>query len=121
MQGRIKKLQNAARLAQTIAPPASDAAWPVCPLCQRPVPPAQQDAHHLVPKSQGGRHTVVLHRICHRQVHALFTETELARHYASAEALLAHPQMARFVAWVQRKPPDFFERTRKSAGLRRRS
>jgi hypothetical protein len=120
MQGRVKKLQSAAKLAQTAAIPAAVAAWPVCPLCQRPVPPDQQDAHHLVPKSQGGRETVVLHRICHRQLHALFSETELARHYASAEALLAHPDIARFVAWVQRRPPDFFERTRKSVQLRAR-
>lgn len=120
MQGRVKRLQAAARPAWAGERPA-DSALPICPLCQRPVPPAQQDAHHLVPRSQGGRQTVVLHRICHRQVHALFSETELARHYASAEALLAHPEMARFIAWVRRKPPEFFERTRKSAALRRRA
>ena len=51
--------------------------------------------------------TVWLHRVCHRQVHALFTETELARCYASAEALCGHPTMARFLAWICDKPPDF--------------
>lgn len=127
MQGRIKKLQAAARANGQAGGPSSasglraQASLPLCPLCRRPVPAAQQDAHHLVPKSQGGRETVVLHRICHRQVHALFTEVELARHYRSVEALLTHPAVARFVAWVQRKPPDFFERTRKSAQLRRRA
>ena len=29
----------------------------VCPLCERPIPESQKDAHHLVPKSKGGRHT----------------------------------------------------------------
>ena len=33
-----------------------------CPLCERSIPPSQRDAHHLVPKSHGGKHTVVLHR-----------------------------------------------------------
>ena len=90
------------------------AAEPLCPLCNRPIPPAQQDAHHLVPKSKGGRHTELLHRICHRQIHALFSETELARHYGSAEALLAHPDVQKFVRWVQGKPPGFYERCRKA-------
>lgn len=88
-----------------------------CPLCQRPIPAPQRDRHHLVPKSKGGRETALLHRICHRQIHALFTETELARQYASAEALLQHPEMLAFVAWVKTKPDGFFVATRKSGRL----
>lgn len=111
MAGRIRRKL----LAQKLAPIATtQALLPVCPLCCRSVPPAQQDAHHLVPRSEGGRETVILHRICHRQVHALFTETELARQYATPQALLAHPRMQAFVQWIRRKPDDFYERTRKS-------
>lgn len=95
------------------------ATLPHCPLCQRAIPPDQQDAHHLVPRSQGGRQTVLLHRICHRQIHALLSEVELARQYPSIEALSTHPELARFVAWVRRKPESFFQRTRKSTRLRR--
>jgi hypothetical protein len=91
-----------------------------CPLCDRAIPPSQKDAHHLTPKSKGGRETEYLHRICHRQIHALFTETELAREFNTVEALRGHPQMARFVAWVRDKPDDFFERTKKSQRLRSR-
>lgn len=65
-------------------------------------------------------HTVWLHRICHRPVHAPFTEAELERDYRDVETLRAHPQMARFLDWVRRKPDDFFERTRKSVRLRQR-
>ena len=86
----------------------------VCPLCERPIPPAQRDAHHLVPKSRGGTNTVLLHRLCHRQVHAMLTETELARHFATVEALRAHPDMARFIDWVRDKPNDLNISTRKS-------
>ncbi|MBC7415188.1 MAG: HNH endonuclease [Herminiimonas sp.] len=89
-----------------------------CPLCERLIPPAQRDAHHLVPKMKGGRQTVAMHRICHRQVHALFSETELARQFSTAEALLCHPEIQKFVGWVRTKPDDFFERTRR-AGRRR--
>jgi hypothetical protein len=91
-----------------------------CPLCDRAIPKSQRDAHHLVPKSKGGRQTEFLHRVCHRQIHALLTETELARQYATVEALLAHPEMQAFVAWVKTKPDDFFVRTRKSAKLQKR-
>ena len=92
----------------------------VCPLCGRAIPPAQRDAHHLVPKSKGGRQTTVMHRICHRQIHAVLTETELARHYATAEALLEHPELKVFVSWIKTKPDDFFVSTRKSARIRKR-
>lgn len=117
MQGRIKRQ----RAQATVQPPAeADGAPVVCPLCDRPIPPAQRDAHHLVPKSRGGVQTAWLHRICHRQIHALFSETELARDYHRVDALREHPEMARFLAWVRRKPDDFFERTRKSQRLRGR-
>lgn len=90
----------------------------ICPLCDRVITPSQRDAHHLVPKSKGGRHTEYMHRICHRQIHALFTETELAKQLNSVEALLAHPGIQRFVAWVKTKPEDLMERTRKSQRLK---
>jgi hypothetical protein len=54
--------------------------------------------------------------MCHRQIHALIPERELAREYASIEALLRHPGVARYVQWVRNKPADMRERTRKSAG-----
>jgi hypothetical protein len=115
MKGRIKRLR-----AQTEA--VSDTALQqvsvICPLCDRSIPPSQRDAHHLVPKSRGGVQTAWLHRICHRQLHALFSETELARDYHDVDALRQHPEMARFLDWVRRKPDEFFERTRKSRRLR---
>ena len=109
--GRIKRIQRDAIL-DALPPVLGED--PICPLCSRAIPPAQQDAHHLVPRSRGGTETQVLHRICHRQLHALFTETELARNYATVDALLAHADVARFVDWVREKPPEFMERTRRS-------
>lgn len=81
----------------------------VCPLCCRPIPAAQRDLHHLVPRVKGGKQTQAMHRICHRQIHALFSEAELAQRYASADALLEHPDVQRFVAWVDTKPADFYD------------
>lgn len=110
-QGRIKRLQSVAR---SYSQPFKKAALEVCVLCDRPIPLALQDAHHLVPKSRGGEITAYMHRACHKQVHALFTETELARRYPSAQALRAHPEVARFIDWVKDKPVDFNPPTRRS-------
>lgn len=97
-----------------------DSSWyvppqqPVCPLCERGIPPSEESAHHLVPKSKGGRETELMHRICHRQIHALFSEAELADTYNTAEALLAHPEVRKFVDWVKKKPDNFYQRAARS-------
>ena len=87
----------------------------VCALCGRPVPPSERDLHHLVPKSQGGRETAVFHRICHRQLHALFSEKQLAQQFSTVEALLADDQVRGFVEWVKTRPNGFYQRTRRSS------
>jgi hypothetical protein len=118
MSGRIRRQLLASKLDAVAQQALARPVTPVCPLCDRPVPASQADAHHLVPRSKGGKHTLVLHRICHRQIHALLTETELARGYCTVEALRAHPGLAAFVRWVRNKPPEFIERTRKSQRLK---
>ena len=90
----------------------------ICPLCDRAIPKLQRDEQHLIPKSHGGRITAVLHRICHRQIHAVFTETELARQYNSIELLKQQEEMVGFIEWVRSKPVDFYDRTRKSRRLK---
>ena len=86
----------------------------ICPLCERNIPDSQKDEHHLVPKLKGGRETQAMHRICHRQIHALFTEAELAQKYFTVEALLEHPEIQKFVQWVKKKPDAFYESSKKS-------
>ena len=90
----------------------------VCPICDRVIPDSQKDAHHLIPKSKGGKTTEYLHRICHKQIHALFTETELAQQFHHAQILKEHPEMRKFIQWVSSKPDAFYEKTRKSGRLK---
>ena len=94
-----------------------------CPLCGRPlVPGPSVDRHHWVPRSSAsGRKGKKpkgepadqawdwLHKICHRMVHRTFSEKELANDYASAAAVLTHPDIETFVAWVRRKPPEYVD------------
>lgn len=87
---------------------------PICPLCGRPIPKtAKQSAHHLVPRLRGGKGgpTVLLHQICHNEIHATLSETELARDFHTIEALRAHPRLAKFIAWVAKRPDDFYAKT----------
>lgn len=85
-----------------------------CPLCGRPmVPGPSLDRHHWVPRSEGGREQTLMHRICHRKIHSVLSERELAAAYDSPEALRGHPEIARFLKWVRRKPPEFMDRHRR--------
>ncbi|WP_108884363.1 HNH endonuclease [Pseudoprimorskyibacter insulae] len=93
---------------------------PICPLCGRPIPPdAKQSLHHLIPRLKGGKNgpTVLLHQICHNEIHATLTEAELARSFNSIAALQQHPRLSAFVKWVAKRPPSFHKRT---AGGRRK-
>ncbi|MCH2096216.1 MAG: HNH endonuclease [Rhodobacteraceae bacterium] len=82
-------------------------------------PEAKSSLHHLVPRLKGGKGgpVVRLHQICHNEIHATLTETELARTYHTVEALKAHPRLASFLKWVAKRPPTFHSR---SAGGRRK-
>lgn len=113
MTGKVRR-----KLIEQTAIIAFDNAPLTCPLCEREIPTAQRDAHHLIPKSKGGRETHFLHRICHRQIHALFTEKELAINYNNVEKLLSHPEIISFVAWIKTKPNHLIERSRKSQRIR---
>jgi hypothetical protein len=85
---------------------------PLCFLCARPLG-AKVEWHHVVPRSRGGRETAPVHPICHRAIHRALDNKKLARDYASAAALRSHPELARFIDWVESKDPDFHVPTRR--------
>lgn len=83
-----------------------------CFLCLRPIG-TKVEWHHPVPRSRGGRHTEPIHPICHQAIHATFTNKELERSFAGADALRGHPDMRPFLRWIEDKEPDFHAPTGK--------
>ena len=82
-----------------------------CWLCERPLGD-RVEHHHTVPKSRKGRETVAVHPICHRTLHAQFTNAELARFGKDVEFLRRNDGVAKFLRWIARRPPDFHAKTR---------
>jgi hypothetical protein len=109
MAGRVRRK---AALAAAEARNEREAAAELCALCGRALG-RRVEWHHVVPKSQGGRDTVPLHPICHRTIHAQVSNADLARLYPTLDALRERADIARFVAWLADKPPDFHAPTRR--------
>ena len=90
-----------------------------CELCQRPE--VFLTKHHLVPRTRHRKKSAQrrfardemrngilwLCRPCHNHIHDRFSEKELEAQYHSREALLAHPDIGRFVDWLRGKPAGF--------------
>ncbi|GAB4370156.1 MAG: HNH endonuclease [Calditrichia bacterium] len=77
-----------------------------CQLCHREV--EEYSIHHLVPRSNNGSHSdkVVLCLACHRMVHRLFTNKELARKYYTLNRLRQNREIRKFVDWVKKQDPN---------------
>jgi hypothetical protein len=111
LASHLSRLLDLWRIEQDAA--AGEALPPgCCELCERRMPLTQ---HHLVPRSQHAAHrargvtqahlarTLACCRQCHNAVHEAADEATLAASYASRDALLAHPALARFVAWAAKQ------------------
>jgi 5-methylcytosine-specific restriction endonuclease McrA len=111
MVGRVRRKAGLAEAeARRDAAPAHH-----CALCARPLG-ARVEWHHVVPASEGGRETVPVHPICHRTIHATVSNGALARVYPTLDALREREDVARFLAWIADKPPDFHAPTRRGRG-----
>lgn len=87
-----------------------------CELCGRQV--RRLTRHHLIPQTRHKnrrnkrdfdrsdvKHSIaLLCRPCHAHVHATIDNKSLEREYNTVRALAEHPEIARFVAWIGRRP-----------------
>lgn len=82
----------------------------VCPMCHRPLGDVHVQQHHLMPKMYGGRQTIAIHKMCHQKIHATFTEAELRTYYHTVDRLLEHHEIQKFVKWIGKKDPSFYDK-----------
>lgn len=84
----------------------------ICLLCGRSMA-EPCNRHHLLPLSKGGKNTptILLHKICHDKIHAVFTEMELKKTYNTIERLQQHEEIAKFIKWVRKKEPGFYDKS----------
>lgn len=86
----------------------------VCCLCDR----ERHDItrHHLIPRTTHKnkwvkerflittlRETVAMCKPCHKQIHVLISEKDMAKTYNTVEDLKAHPEVAKWIDWVKDK------------------
>lgn len=85
----------------------------LCPICNRELPDNYEE-HHLIPKTFKGKELIKIHPVCHRKLHATFSEREMQKYYNTIERLLEHEDIKTFVEWVKNKPIDFYIKTKDS-------
>ncbi|MGD6817722.1 HNH endonuclease [Metabacillus sp. 84] len=91
-----------------------------CRLCRRK--DVEITIHHLVPKEMGGTFlpTAPLCIPCHKQIHALYTNDELAARLSAIEDLQRDEKLSKFIKWIRKQPSTKLIQTRKSAERRKR-
>lgn len=79
----------------------------VCELCERA---AETTEHHLIPRARKRKDVDAfgpvarLCRDCHKTVHATFDNRVLARTMNTVVRLREAPELARYLAWIRKRP-----------------
>jgi hypothetical protein len=91
-----------------------------CELCGREN--VETTVHHLVPKEMGGTfgQTANLCIPCHKQIHALYTNDEIAARLSTLAELRNDDQLLRFIKWIRKQPPSKLMKIKKSKERRRK-
>jgi 5-methylcytosine-specific restriction enzyme A len=91
-----------------------------CELCEREE--VETTVHHLLPKEMGGTFgaTANLCIPCHKQIHALYTNAEIAARLATIPELKEDAQLSRFIKWIRKQPPTKLMKIKKSNDRKRK-
>lgn len=92
-----------------------------CPICNREMIKGKSiDEHHLIPKTFKGKETVIMHKICHRKLHSVFSEREMKSHYHTIGRLLEHEEIKKFIKWISRKDPEFYSSNKETINRKKK-
>ncbi|MBM7095297.1 HNH endonuclease [Bacillus sp. H-16] len=91
-----------------------------CELCLREG--ARLTEHHLIPREEGGTHleTGMLCSPCHRQIHNLYTNQELALRLGTIERLRDDEKIKKFLKWIKKQPATASVKMKKSNERKRK-
>lgn len=75
-----------------------------CELCERS--DIKLTKHHLIPREEGGteKDIVMICSDCHRQIHASYSNQELALRLFSIEALKGDEKLKKFIRFIKKQP-----------------
>lgn len=90
-----------------------------CELCHRQE--IMLTKHHLLPREEGGNeeHIAFICEDCHKHIHALYTNKELAIRLDSIEALQQDEKIKKYLKFIRKQPASKKVRTRKSKERRK--
>ncbi|ERN52857.1 HNH endonuclease [Alkalihalophilus marmarensis] len=93
----------------------------ICELCERDN--VQLTVHHLTPREEGGAHleTALLCIPCHKQIHAIYTNEELAIRLDTIPRLKDDEQIKKYIEWIRKQPSQTLIKTKKSKEKRSKS
>lgn len=93
----------------------------ICELCRREGV-NQVTEHHLIPRDEGGAKlaTAWLCPDCHKQIHALYTNKELAVRLNTLESLELDENISKYLKYIRKQPPTKSVRVKKSKNVRKK-
>ena len=85
-----------------------------CPICGRIlIDGPSVNRHHWIPQSKakkyGGKADnpwSYIHKVCHKKIHAVFSEKSLGEYYNTPERLCAADDMQKFIKFIRKQPPE---------------
>ncbi len=92
----------------------------VCELCKRKGVPKVTE-HHLIPREEGGKHGEVawLCESCHKQIHALYTNKELAIRLNTLASLENDHNINKYLKYIRKQPSSKKVKVKKSKNIRK--
>ena len=91
-----------------------------CELCEREE--VELTEHHLIPREVGGAklQKVMLCIPCHKQVHALYTNKELASRLNTIPDLQNDEKIKKYIKWIRKQASSTMVNTKRSKNNPRR-
>ncbi|PCK22041.1 hypothetical protein CEY02_05695 [Bacillus pumilus] len=92
----------------------------LCELCGRQK--VLLTEHHLTPREEGGTYLPIAFLCipCHKQVHALYTNQELAARLDTLDALRQDEKLVPYIKWIRKQPASKLVKTKKSRQRRKK-